>query len=170
MSELARKIEALLFIASSPVTEKELKDALNVSLKEIRTALNELQNIFMEHGIFLQALAGGWTLATRPEFSEIVGSFREITKTRKIHLSKAAIETAAIIAYNQPVTRGEIDEIRGVHSDSSVARLLEHGLIKISGRVKKNGALQYMTTQKFLEIFGIDELANLPELDEITQE
>lgn len=171
MSELSRKIEALLFIANSPVTERELKDALNVSVREIKNALLELQNILEseEHGIVLRSLAGGWVLETKPEFSELVGNFRETAKKKRIHLSNAAIETAAIIAYNQPSTRSEIDEIRGVHSDSPVAKLLELGLIKIAGRKKKapGSPLLYMTTQKFLEVFGIDSLENLPTIDEI---
>ena len=109
-------------------------------------------------------------LETKPELYDLISSFRNIEKTKRVRLSKAAIETAAIIAYNQPVTRSEIDEIRGVHSDSSIAKLLEHGLIKISGRKGKTGGLLYVTTQKFLEIFGLDSLENLPAIDEIVTE
>ncbi|MBQ9418749.1 MAG: SMC-Scp complex subunit ScpB [Synergistaceae bacterium] len=168
---LSAKIEALLFMASSPVDEKELKELLEVSSSEIKKSITELNKIYENEsrGIFLSFIGGGWVLETKPELSELVGRFRSIEKTKRIRLSKAAIETAAIIAYNQPVTRAEIDEIRGVHSDSSIARLLEHGLIKIAGRKSKNGGLLYVTTQKFLEVFGIDDIANLPAIGEIPE-
>ena len=163
------KIEALLFMASSPVEEKELKDLLGVSLSEIKNSLKELKIEYenQNRGIFINFIGGGWVLETKPELYDLISSFRNIEKTKRVKLSKAAIETAAIIAYNQPVTRSEIDEIRGVHSDSSIAKLLEHGIIKISGRKGKAGGLLYETTQKFLEIFGLDSLENLPAIDEI---
>ena len=163
------KIEALLFMASSPVEEKELKDLLGVSLSEIKNSLKELKIEYenQNRGIFINFIGGGWVLETKPELYDLISSFRNIEKTKRVKLSKAAIETAAIIAYNQPVTRSEIDEIRGVHSDSSIAKLLEHGLIKISGHKGKSGGLLYETTQKFLEIFGLDSLENLPAIDEI---
>ncbi|MBR1485636.1 MAG: SMC-Scp complex subunit ScpB [Synergistaceae bacterium] len=166
---LKAKIEALLFMASSPVDEKELKELLGVSSGEIKKALGELKSEYENEnrGIFINFIAGGFVLETKPELSDLISSFRNIEKTKRVKLSKAAIETAAIIAYKQPVTRSEIDEIRGVHSDSSIAKLLEHGLIKISGRKGKSGGLLYETTQKFLEIFGIDTLENLPAIDEI---
>jgi len=166
---LKAKIEALLFMASSPADEKELKDLLGVSSNEIKNALKELKIEYenQERGIFINFIGGGWVLETKPELSDLISRFRNIEKTKRVKLSKAAIETAAIIAYNQPVTRSEIDEIRGVHSDSSIAKLLEHGLIKISGRKGKTGGLLYETTQKFLEIFGLENLENLPAIDEI---
>ena len=173
MSELLNldvkaKIEALLFMSSSPLTEKELKELLNISSNEIKNAINELKNFYENenHGIFINFIGGGWVFETKSELAELIGRFRNIEKTKRVKLSKAAIETAAIIAYNQPAARAEIDEIRGVHSDSSIAKLLEHGLIKISGR-NKTGGLLYVTTQKFLEIFGIDALENMPAIDEI---
>jgi len=169
---LNAKIEALLFMASSPVEEKELKNLLGVSGSEIKKALTELKSEYenQNRGIFINFLGGGWVLETKPELSDLISSFRNIEKIKRVRLSRAAIETAAIIAYKQPVTRSEIDEIRGVHSDSSIAKLLEHGLIKISGRKGKTGGLLYETTQKFLEIFGIENLENLPAIDEIVTE
>jgi len=175
MSELLNlnaKIEALLFMASTPVDEKELKDLLGVSAGEIKNAIKELKLEYenQNRGIFINFIGGGWVLETKPELSDLISRFRNIEKTKRVKLSKAAIETAAIIAYNQPVTRSEIDEIRGVHSDSSIAKLLEHGLIKISGHKGKSGGLLYETTQKFLEIFGLENLENLPAIDEIVTE
>ena len=160
-------------MASDPVSEKELKDILGASSGEVKAAIQELKTSYGDagRGVFINFIGGGWVLETKPELSELIGRFRNIEKTKRVRLSKAAIETAAIIAYNQPVTRSTVDEIRGVHSDSSIARLLEHGLIKISGREKnKRGGLLYVTTQKFLEIFGIDALENLPGIDEIITE
>lgn len=170
MSELSQKIEALLFISSSPVTESELKNALSISARTLRNALEELSDVLNSenHGILLRQIAGGWVLETRPEFADIISAFRNDEREKRIHLSKAAIETAAIIAYNQPVTRSEIDEIRGVNSGSPLAKLLELGIIKTAGR-KKEGrpSLLYATTPKFLEVFGLDSLENLPAIDEI---
>lgn len=165
MSELSRKLEALLFTSSSPLKEHDLKEYFHVSSKELKEAIHELQIIFESehHGIFLSKLADGWIFQTKPELYDSLKAFHESKGVRKIHLSKAAIETAAIIAYNQPVTRSEIDSIRGVHSDSSVDRLLEHGLIKTSGK-KKNSVL-YRTTQKFLEVFGLESINDLPEIN-----
>lgn len=173
LSNIASQIESVLFMSSSEVSEQELKNLLNISGRELRNSIKELSlNLESEnHGIILKSIAGGFILETRPENSEILSRLNELNeseKKRKINLSRAAIETAAIIAYNQPVTRSEIDEIRGVRSDGIVSRLLENGLIKISGRKKTNGSpLLFSTTKKFLEIFGLDSMSDLPALDEI---
>lgn len=171
MSGLTQKLEAILFVSPEPLSEKELREALNISSRELKDALNELQAILEDenHGIFLHFLAGGWLLETKPEMSETLSVLKD---TKRIHLSRAAIEAAAIIAYNQPVTRSDIDEIRGVRSDGVVARLLDNGLIKISGRRKnKNGApLLYTVTQKFLEVFGLENIEDLPAIDEINSQ
>lgn len=170
LSNIASQIESVLFMSSSEVSEQELKNLLNISGRELRNAIKELTiNLESEnHGIILKSIAGGFILETRSENYEILSRLNESEKKRKINLSRAAIETAAIIAYNQPVTRSEIDEIRGVRSDGIVSRLLENGLIKISGRKKTNGSpLLFSTTKKFLEIFGLDSMSDLPALDEI---
>lgn len=170
LSDIAAKIEAILFSSNSPVSERELKDALNISIHDISIALNEIENELKNsgHGIILKFLAGGWVLETGENFFEAVSNFRDFNRKRKINLSRAAIETVAVVAYNQPVTRSEIDEIRGVRSDGVVSRLLETGLIKISGRKKKGNisTLSYKTTQKFLELFGLETIEDLPELEE----
>ena len=173
MSELSRTIEALLFVSSSPVTERELREALGVSLREVRTALGELGTILdgEHHGVFLRSLAGGWIIETKPGLHDVVGRFRDKSVAERVRLSKAAIETAAIIAKRQPLTRSVIDEIRGVNSASPLAKLLELGLVKTAGR-KKEGrpSLLYVTTTKFLETFGIDDVGDIPALDEIDTE
>ena len=173
MSESARKIEALLFVSSTPVTERELRETLGVSGREIRNALDELSGILEgeNHGVYLRNLAGGWVIETCPELAEIIGKFRDNAGKKRIRLSKAAIETAAVIAKRQPVTRSEIEEIRGVNSASPIATLLELELIKTAGRRKEGRpSLLYVTTVKFLETFGINDISDIPELEEIDTE
>ena len=118
MLRLAGKIEALLFSASSPVSEKELKSALNVSTAEIKDALEELRILLEDeaHGIFLKQLAGNWTLETKPELGDLVGNFRNTSKIKRFSLSRAVMEVLTIIAYKQPISRREVEEIRGVDS------------------------------------------------------
>lgn len=173
MSELARKVEALLFVSSSPVSERELRDALGVGLRGIREALSELAGILdgENHGVYLRNLAGDWVIETRQEMADVVGNFRENAGKKRVRLSKAAIETAAVIAKKQPVTRSEIDEIRGVNSASPLEKLLELGLVKTAGH-KKEGrpSLLYVTTVKFLEVFGINDIGDIPELEETDTE
>ena len=170
MSELSRKIEALLFISPSPVSERELKETLGINSHELRLAIDELSCILdnEKHGIALRNLGGGWVFETRPELSETIGKFREASNVKRVRLSKAAVETAAVIAKRQPLTRSEIDEIRGVNSGSPLAKLLELGLVRTSGR-KKEGrpSLLYVTTQKFLETFGINDVNDIPALEEL---
>lgn len=173
MSELSRKVEALLFVSSLPVTESELREALGTNGRGVRLALEELSRILDSgnHGVCLRKLAGGWIIETCPELSDIVGKFRDKSGSERIRLSRAAIETAAVIAKRQPVTRSEIDEIRGVNSSSPLAKLLELGLVKTAGRRKEGRpSLLYVTTVKFLETFGIDDISDIPELDEIDTE
>ena len=169
MSELTRKIEALLFVASSPVSNQELLEALNISEEDLNEAIADLKKLLDDeaHGITLSNLAGGWTLETKPELSELVGNFRNTAKIKRITLSKAAMEILTIIAYKQPVTRREIEEIRGIESTSPISKLQELGLVKSAGR-SDNRALTFMTTKKFLEVFGLNAIENLPQLDEVT--
>ncbi len=168
MSELTGKIEALLFVASSPVSENELKEALNVSKRKIRNALYDLKFLLQDeaHGIFLRKLAGGWVLETKPELADLVGNFRNTAKIKRISLTKQALETLTVIAYKQPISRRNVETIRGVDSSSPIKRLLWLGLIRISDRGKNRAAI-YATTKKFLDVFGLSSLENLPTIDEI---
>lgn len=174
MSELSQKIEALLFVSPTPVKERELKEALGVNTRELKRGLEELSNCLEGHGVFLRSFADSWVIETRPELSELVGNFRDDAGKKRVRLSRAAIETAAVIAKKQPVTRSEIDEIRGVNSGSSLAKLLELGLVKTAGRKKEGRAsLLYVTTLKFLEVFGINDINEIPspeEIDGVSQE
>ena len=171
LSATASRIEAILFTAPTQVSERELSDTLAVPLREISVALSELQEHLVKHahGIELQNVAGGWQLATHPHYAEIISLFRDVSERQKVKISKASVETLAIIAYNQPVTRGEVEEIRSVRSESVIETLLSHGLIRIAGRKKSVGSpLLYRTTDKFLEVFGLGSISELPSLDEIS--
>ena len=160
-----------MFVSSSPVTERELRDALGVSLRSVRNALTELSGILEGHGVCLRNLAGGWVIETCPDMADVVGEFLGSSSAKRVRLSKAAIETAAVIAQKQPVTRGEIDEIRGVNSASPLAKLLELGLVRTAGRRKEGRpSLLYVTTVKFLEVFGINDVGDIPAPEEIDTE
>lgn len=109
-------------------------------------------------------------MASAEDVAEIVGAFRETATAQKIRLSKAAVETLAVIAYNQPVTRSEIEEIRGVRCERVIETLLSHTLIRIAGRRKGTGSpLLYRTTDRFLETFGVLSISELPTLEELDE-
>lgn len=169
LSVLAAQLEAVLFLASSPVSEEELKTVFGVSGREIRDAANQLQDhLASGHGLLLRATAGGWILETNPHFAEVLSAFRDTVQRGRIRLSKAAVETLAVIAYNQPVTRAETEELRGVRCERVIETLLSHGLIRISGRKKASGSpLLYRTTERFLDLFGLEAIAELPSLEEL---
>ena len=169
LSGLAAQIEAVLFVATSPVTEAELREVFSVSGSMLSAALKELEeHLSAGHGLVLKALAGGWALETNPHFGEVLARFRDTAQKGHIRLSRAAVETAAIIAYNQPVTRGEVEALRGVRSDGVIERLLSYGLVRLAGRKKGSGSpLLYRTTPRFLELFGLNAIADLPSLEEL---
>jgi segregation and condensation protein B len=162
VSELARVIEALLFLASEPLSAAELCEAAAASTEELESALGELADEYAEgrHGLHLRQLAGGFTLATDPLAEP--AARRLFAKPRTEALTPAQAETLAIIAYLQPVSRPEITRIRGVSADSAAATLLERGLVEESGR-SQFGAVLYRTTSLFLKRFGLDSLKELPD-------
>lgn len=159
MSELARIIEALLFLSPDPVTVEALAEAAGASEDEVSAALVELED--REGGVRLRQVAGGWTLATDPVAED--AARRLLAKPRTPPLTPAQAETLAIVAYLQPVSRPEITRIRGVSADSATATLLERGLIEESGR-SQFGAILYRTTPLFLKLFGLQGLDALPEV------
>ena len=170
LSVLAAQIEAVLFLASSPVSEAELRGVFEVSGAELARAIEELgEHLKSGHGLVLKAMAGGWVLGTNPHFAEVLSRFRDTAKRGRVRLSRAAVETAAIIAYNQPVTRSEVEELRGgFRSERVIETLLGHELIRIAGRKKASGSpLLYRTTPRFLELFGLEAIADLPSLEEL---
>jgi segregation and condensation protein B len=121
-------------------------------------------------GVTLLNLAGGWQMATAPDLEQVVSEFQNAILSQRVRLSKAALETLAVIAYNQPATRSEAEEIRGVRCDRVIDTLLKHGFIRVTGRKKSVGnPLLYRTTDRFLELFGLDSISSLPALDELQE-
>jgi segregation and condensation protein B len=162
--EELRLLEAMLFAASEPLSEKDLAARLPQGT-DIADALKRLQQDYASRGVNLVRVAGKWTFRTAGDLSWLLS--KETVETRK--LSRAAIETLAIIAYHQPVTRTEIEDIRGVTtSKGSIDVLLETGWIKPRGRRKVPGRpLTFGTTEAFLSHFGLDAVGDLPGLEEL---
>ncbi len=162
MSELARIVEALLFLSPDPVATEDLASACDVWPDDLAPVLEELKTEFAEgrRGLVLREVAGGWTLATDP-LAEAAAR-RLLAKPRTPPLSPAQAETLSIVAYLQPVSRPEVARIRGVASESATATLLERGLIEESGR-SQFGAVLYRTTPLFLKLFGLKSLDELPD-------
>ncbi|MCI0551701.1 MAG: SMC-Scp complex subunit ScpB [Anaerolineae bacterium] len=160
---LAVKLEALLFVAAEPVATAQLATALDVAPSVIERGLNELNASLSSRGLRLQRHAGRVQLTTAPQLAELIERFLGLEATT--HLSRAALETLAIIAYQQPVTRPQIDSIRGVNSDSMMKSLLHKGLILETGRADGPGRpILYSTTPEFLQHFGLNSILEMPSL------
>jgi segregation and condensation protein B len=167
VDQLARTIEALLVVASQPLTLVELTEATGDDAERVETALGLVGERHREgrSGIVLERVAGGWAFRASREAAEACGRLFERPVQRG--LSQAALETLAVIAYLGPCTRPEIGRIRGVAADSTVAGLVERGLIVESGRDTAGGAVRYRVTPLFERVFGLESLAALPRLDEL---
>ncbi len=169
MTSLAKLLEAALFASGRPLALEELS-ALDddSSPAAVQMALDELRGHYDSegHGVELVEIGGGWQILTRPEYTETIE--RAQLATRPARLSSAALETLAIIAYRQPLGRGEIEEIRGVSVGGMLKTLLERGLIDVVGRAEGIGRpLLYGTTSFFLEQFALRHLEELPRADEL---
>ena len=161
--ELQRPIEALLFVASEALSIQQLAKLLDEEEAEVAAALARIEAEYGERGIVLREIAGGYRFATSPLARDVVEAYLLPPKTS---LSTPAMEALAIVAHVQPVTRGEIESIRGVNSDSVVSTLLDRGFIAEAGRKDVVGRpMQYKTTPFFLESFGLRSLDDLPELE-----
>jgi segregation and condensation protein B len=157
------KLEALLFVAAEPVTTAQLATALDIAPSVVERGLNELDSSLVTRGLRLQRHSGRFQLTTAPQLTELIERFLGLEATT--HLSRAALETLAIIAYQQPVTRPQIDSIRGVNSDSMMKSLLSKGLILESGRADGPGRpILYSTTPEFLQHFGLNSILEMPPL------
>lgn len=160
---LSVRLEAMLFVAGEPVTTGQLAAALDVTTSVVERGLKELEDGLHGRGLRLQRHAGRVQLTTAPELAELIERFLGLEAIS--HLSRAALETLAIIAYQQPVTRPQVDSIRGVNSDGMMKSLLSKGLIQESGRTDGPGRpILYSTSPAFLQHFGINSLAELPPL------
>ncbi len=164
---LSRRVEALLFVAPTPVKLADLARSLDVSAEEAEMALDALANRLEGSGLALQRLGDRLQLVTAPDLAEDVERFLGLEISGK--LSSAALETLAIIAYRQPITRAEIEAIRGVNSDGVLRSLLNKGLIEEVGRKETVGRpILYGTSMAFLQHFGLRDISELPPLEKLS--
>ncbi|MGN0975007.1 MAG: SMC-Scp complex subunit ScpB [Gemmiger sp.] len=162
-------LEAMLFANGEPVETERLADALRLPEEETLGMLEELRRKYdeSERGFVLLSYEDRWQMATRPYYGEMVK--RILDTRRNAPLSPAALEVLAVIAYNQPVSRSFIEQVRGVDSSSTVAKLLEKGLIEEAGRLDLPGKpVAFRVTDAFLRVFGLGSLADLPPLHDET--
>lgn len=159
-------VEALLFASGDPLELKDIASHLEVSENYAKDVIDELEEDykFIERGIKLISINGAYQLATKNEYSDYIQKL--LKKNKRQSLSQASLESLAIIAYKQPITRIDIDEIRGVKSESAIQKLVERDLIKDVGRLEVPGRpILYGTTEEFLRQFGLQGLNELPSLD-----
>jgi len=169
---LENLIEALLFVHPEPLPLKQLEEALSCMLKrpvskeEIQAAITTLQARYAATSLEVYAVAEGYAFRTRPAYGAAIAKFLGLQ--RPIRLSKALLETLAVIAYHQPVTKAFVSHLRGTNSDYAVEKLLEGELIEPAGRADLPGRpLMYRTTPKFLELLGLRSLTDLPRVEEL---
>ena len=166
MPAIKSAIESLLFVSGEPLSIKELHNNLEIPVKVIESIISEMMVEYESEnrGIKLISINGGYQLVSKPENSEIIQKL--LKKNKRQSLSQASLESLAIIAYKQPITRVDIDEIRGVKSESAIQRLIERGLIKDIGRLEVPGRpILFGTTEEFLRQFELKALDELPSLD-----
>ena len=166
---LSSQLEALLFAAAGPVTPAQLATVLDEPLREVEKGLANLETDYAGRGIRLQRHQNQFQLTTAPEAATLIERLLGLeTSTR---LSRAALDTLAIIAYQQPVTRPQVDAIRGVNSDAVIKNLLHGGLIQELGRTEGPGhPILYGTTAAFLQHFGLNSLSELPPLEGVQEQ
>jgi segregation and condensation protein B len=160
-------VEALVFASDAPIKTADVAKLASASPKDVRDLLMELEQDYATRGIHLDEVAGGWVFRTSAEYAPFV---RDLTKQKPVRLTRAQVETLAIIAYRQPITRPEIDDVRGVDTGPVLKLLLERDLVRILGKRDEVGRpLIYGTTGNFLEFFGLRSLKDLPTLREFTE-
>ncbi len=166
-SHLRGLLEALVFAADKPLKNGDLAKLASAPLVQVKELMNELHEHYSSRGVVLDQVAGGWMFRTSAQHAPFV---RELTAERPVKLTRAQVETLAIAAYRQPITRPEIDEIRGVDSGATLKLLLERDLLRILGKKDEPGRpILYGTTTHFLEFFGLNSLRDLPTLREFTE-
>ena len=160
-----RAVEALLFVSDEPVSSVVLAQALGVERREVDALCEELSVAYEKRGagVTLRNVAGGWRLTTHPDAAPVVEQY--VLASRHVRLTKAALETLAIVAYKQPVTRHQISGVRGVNSEGVLRALVDRGLVAEVGREETPGRpVLYGTTPEFLERLGLASLSSLPSL------
>ncbi len=168
MDERSRAVCALIFAAESPLTLDRLCQLLECGRAEIRPVVEQLQELYpvSTGGFYLAEIAGGYQFRTDPELAPWLG---KLNRERPFRFSQAALETLAMVAYRQPITRGEIEYLRGVDSGGVLKTLLEKSFLRILGKKDVPGRpLMYGTSKYFLEFFGMKDLSDLPTLKEFT--
>ena len=165
-------IEAILFASDEPVSEDRLADAAgeDVTVGMVREAIQALRQEYEASGraFTIEEIAGGFQLFTRPQFNKYL---KKLLRARhEARFTQAALETLAIIAYKQPITRAEVEDIRGVACSDMIRTLMEKGLVRIAGRSEKLGRpLLYGTTKKFLQVFGLSSIKDLPDSKQLVE-
>ena len=164
VAELRPSLEALLMIADQPLDESTLATAVGAPVREVKGALAELDVEYAEQGrgFELRNVAGGWRYYTREEFAPVVEAF--VLDGQQARLTQAALETLAVVAYKQPVSRARVSAVRGVNVDGVMRTLLTRGLVEEAGEDPSTGAHLYRTSSYFLERIGVTSLDELPEL------
>ena len=162
--ELSPAVEALLLLAEEPISESTLATALDVSVAEVSDCLAELVAFYDEtgRGFELRQLAGGWRYYTRAEHADLISAY--VLEGQSARLSQAALETLAVVAYSQPISRSRISAVRGVSVDGVIRTLLARGLIEEAGHDEESAAVVFATTSHFLERMGLRSLDDLPPL------
>jgi len=160
--ELERSIEAILMVVDEPVTELTLAAVLTVTIDEVVSALESLTTSYEGRGFELRAVAGGWRFYSHPDCAPAVEKF--VLDGQQNRLTQAALETLAVIAYRQPVSRARVSAIRGVNVEAVMKTLITRGLVEEFGVESETGAILYKTTNYFLERLGVNSLDDLPAL------
>jgi len=171
MSDLGRALEAILFLAEEPVTAVTLAQVVEAPRPEVERCLSRLATAYEDRGagLALRQVAGGWRLYTHPDVAPYVEGF--VLSTRHARLTKAALETLAVVSYKQPVSRHQVSSIRGANSDGVLRTLVERGLVEEVGRDEGLGrAVLYGTTREFLERLGLASLSDLPPIGPLLAE
>ena len=169
-SEVKNIIEALIFSANEPLTQAQVNNVFKPETPNLKEIIDQLNNQYnnQEHAFQIIKIAGGFQIVTRKRYEYFIKKL--LKKTGRLALSIPAMDTLAIIAYKQPISRYEIEAIRGVDSSGVLKTLLNHELIKIKGRdIGPGRPLLYKTTQQFLEYIGINSLSDMPKINEIKQ-
>lgn len=162
--ELRPALEAVLMVVDEPVTEETLSKVLDRPRREVAVALHDLAEEYAAQGrgFDLRLVAGGWRFYTRPAYAAAVEKF--VLDGQQARLTQAALETLAVVAYRQPVSRSRVSAVRGVNCDGVMRTLLQRGLVEECGTEAETGAILYRTTNYFLERMGLRGLDELPEL------
>lgn len=161
------RLESLIFVSPEPITVRRLARILSIEGKRVRALLESLEEQYKDRGIILQEVSGGFQFRSHPDNASVI---RQVFKLKPLKISRAALETLSIVAYRQPLTRAEVEDIRGVDSGGTLKFLFEKGLVRVFGRKEEPGRpIIYGTSQQFLELFGLKSLHDLPALHEFSE-